>query len=338
MIELINVSKYFGSIKVLNNINLRIPEGEITVVLGPSGAGKTTLLRVIAGLERDHSGKVIVNGEDVTHLPPWERKVSMVFQHPGLFPHLTASENIAFPLEALQISKEAVKVRVREVAELMRIKHLLNKLPDELSGGEQQRVALARALVIKPKLLLLDEPLSNLDLQLREALRVELRRLQLETGITFIHVTHDQDEALELADHLIILFRGEVVDSGNPLRIYERPLTYEAASVLGHNLVPADYLRALGLEPTTEVLHNEVVYGVIPEYRIAVEPAEGCGRPQCVVKHVLIRRNYGLAVLKCGVINLRAAVQLNSLNYVRLGREVCVKLFKPSPQHRSSPS
>jgi len=334
MIELINISKSYGQLKVLNNINLRIPEKRITVILGPSGVGKTTLLRIIAGLEKNHSGKILIDGKDVTDLPPWERGVSMVFQHPGLFPHLKASENIAFPLEALQAHKEEIKKRVNAVAKLVRIEHLLNKFPDELSGGEQQRVALARALVIQPKLLLLDEPLSNLDLRLREELRVELRRLQRKVGITFIHVTHDQDEALELADFLVILFNGEVVDYGDPLRIYETPRTYEAASVLGHNIIPLSDLERAGISPTSTVIHGEVSYGIIPEYHVSVIPSKQCEGAQCVINQVLIRRNYGLAILDCKTFKLRAALWLNSLTEVREGTKVCVKVLKYPLPHK----
>ena len=333
MIELINVSKSFGKIKVLKNINLKIPEERITVVLGPSGTGKTTLLRIIAGLERSHSGKVVINGKDVTTLPPWERGVSMVFQRPGLFPHLSASENIAFPLEALQFPKNEVRRRVEAVAKLVRVEHLLNKFPDELSGGEQQRISLARALVIQPKLLLLDEPLSNLDLRLREDLRVELKRLQRKVGITFIHVTHDQDEALELADFLVILFKGEVVDYGEPVRIYESPRTYEAASVLGHNIIPLSDLGPVRLSPEPIVVHKGVTYGIIPEYRVSVKSSEECRDPQCIVNQVLIRRNYGLAILDCGTFKLRAAVHLNSLVKVKESTKVCVDFLKYSLQH-----
>ena len=333
MIELINVSKSFGKIKVLKNINLKIPEERITVVLGPSGTGKTTLLRIIAGLERSHSGKVVINGKDVTTLPPWERGVSMVFQRPGLFPHLSASENIAFPLEALQFPKNEVRRRVEVVAKLVRVEHLLNKFPDELSGGEQQRISLARALVIQPKLLLLDEPLSNLDLRLREDLRVELKRLQRKVGITFIHVTHDQDEALELADFLVILLKGEVVDYGEPVRIYESPRTYEAASVLGHNIIPLSNLGPVGLSPESIVVHKGVTYGIIPEYHVSVKSSEECRDPQCIVNQVLIRRNYGLAILDCGTFKLRAAVNLNSLVKVKESTKVCVDFLKYSLQH-----
>jgi len=334
VIELVDISKSFRGVEVLKGINLRIPEGKITVVLGPSGTGKTTLLRLIAGLESPDSGRILVGSKEITGLPPWERGVSMVFQNPGLFPHLTAWENIAFPLEALQLNKGEVRRRVERVAELVRIRELLNKMPDELSGGEQQRVSLARALVVKPSLLLLDEPLSNLDLKLREDLRMELRRLQRETGITFIYVTHDQDEALELADHLVILFRGKVADSGNPLRIYERPKTYEAASVLGHNLVPINELEGVGLSPTVEVFHDGIRYGVIPEYKVIVNSAEDCRRQKCRVSQVLLRRNYGLILLDCERFILRAAARFETLNRISEGEKVCIALSKKSLQHR----
>ena len=250
MIRIEHVTKRYGRVKALDNINAEIPLGKITVILGPSGAGKTTLLRIIAGLEEPDEGKIIIDGKDVTGLPPWERQVSMVFQTPALFPHMTAYQNIAFGLEVQGLSDDEVRERVVWAAKLTKIRHLLNKVPDQLSGGEQQRVALARALVTRPKILLLDEPLSNLDLALREELRLELRRIQRETGITFIHVTHDQDEALELADYLVIIYGGKVVECGDPIRVYERPKSLEAAKVFGHNIIPANTLqKTLGVQP-----------------------------------------------------------------------------------------
>ncbi len=327
MIRIEHISKTYGTIKVLDDVSIEIPSGKITVILGPSGAGKTTLLRIIAGLEEPEEGKVFIDGEDVTTRPPWERRVAMVFQTPALFPHLTAFENIAFGLETQEIQQDEVKERVQWAAKLTRIDHLLSKRPEQLSGGEQQRVALARALVVKPRILLLDEPLSNLDLALREELRLELKRIQRETGITFIHVTHDQDEALELADYLVVIYKGKIVEHGDPIRVYERTKTVMAAKVFGHNIIEAKSLKKIlgqrvGQLRIDEDLETKLL--AIPQHKVLIRecgPSEGC-----VVKKVLYRRNHGLLILDCGGVTLKAAVSLNELLNYRENIRVCVTI------------
>lgn len=330
MIKIEHISKTYGTLKVLDDVTIEIPSGKITVILGPSGAGKTTLLRIIAGLEEPDAGKIFVDGEDVTTRPPWERRVAMVFQTPALFPHLTAFENIAFGLETQEIPQDEVKERVMWAAKLTRIDHLLSKRPEQLSGGEQQRVALARALVVKPRILLLDEPLSNLDLALREELRLELKRIQRETGITFIHVTHDQDEALELADHLVVMYGGRVVEHGDPIRVYERTKTIAAAKVFGHNIIEASALqKILGQHMKKPKIdeHVEAKLLAIPQHKVLVRK---CGPGKgCVVKQVLYRRNHGLLILDCGGVILKAAVGLNELLNYRRSDEVCVSVESP---------
>ncbi|WFO74688.1 ABC transporter ATP-binding protein [Desulfurococcaceae archaeon MEX13E-LK6-19] len=318
MIILKNIIKKYGVIKALDNINLEIPQGKITVILGPSGAGKTTLLRIIAGLEEPDQGRIIIDGKDVTLEPPWRRGVSMVFQQPALLPHLTAYENIAFGLEALEIPREEIEKRVLWAARLTRIESLLDKYPDQLSGGEQQRVALARALVTRPRILLLDEPLSNLDLALREELRLELRRIQKETGITFIHVTHDQDEALELADYLVVLVKGKIVEHGEPMRVYENTRSIEAAKLFNHNIVETRIIDKKKVYPWDHEWTRARATGVkeiIPQHKLDVKPADK--ETPCVVKEVLYRRNYGVALIECNNSLIRVALPLNKAKKIR---------------------
>ncbi len=321
-VELVSISKRFGEFTALRNVSLRVPASSLTVVLGPSGAGKTTLLRVIAGLERPDEGKVFIDGVDVTEDPPWARGAVMVFQRPALFPHMTAAENIAFGLEAMGLSRDEVMARAQEIADLLRIRHLLSKLPDELSGGEAQRVALARALVLKPRILLLDEPLSNLDLSLREELRAEIRRIQRELGITMLYVTHDQDEALELADYLAIIYGGELVEWGDVMSIYESPSSARTARVLGHNILSPDSAKRIGIDSDTPV--------AIPPHRIIITSGN-----ECRVTRVARRRSYGVVDVVCGGTRLRVAVGYDVVDSIAVGDSVgievrgCSALRKP---------
>lgn len=325
MIVLENIVKTYGRVRALDGVTTRIPQGKITVILGPSGAGKTTLLRVIAGLEEPDQGRIVIDGRDVTGEPPWRRGVSMVFQQPALLPHMTAYENIAFGLEALEASEEEIEEHVFWAAKLTRIEHLLDKYPDQLSGGEQQRVALARALVTRPRILLLDEPLSNLDLALREELRLELKRIQRETGITFIHVTHDQDEALELADHLIILMNGRIVEEGDPLVVYENPREIETARFFGHNIVKTRVYRGRQVFPWDK--EWGVLRGfrektlVIPQHKLDIKIDDD---GFCVVKEVLYRRNYGLVIVDCRENTIRIALPLAKTKNLEKGVRVRV--------------
>ena len=209
-VNLKGIYKHFGDFVALNYINLDIQPVEFFAMLGPSGSGKTTTLRMIAGLDSPDAGSIEVDGVDVTHVPPAERDIAMVFQSYALYPHMTVGENIGFPLKMDKIADVEIKPRVVEVAKKVHIEHLLDRRPGELSGGQQQRCALARAIVRQPKLFLLDEPLSNLDAQLRLQTRVELKKLQLDLDVTTIYVTHDQEEAMTLADRLAVFFDGEI--------------------------------------------------------------------------------------------------------------------------------
>ena len=243
-IDIKNVIKvYKGDTDVfaLNDVSLKIQNNEFFTLLGPSGCGKTTLLRLIAGFEHPTKGSIFLDNKDISFLPPNKRPVNTVFQNYALFPHMTVGGNIAFGLEMMGMSKLDVKKTVDEMLELVKMEELINRRPAELSGGQQQRVALARALAPKPKVLLLDEPLSALDLKLRKQMQIELKRLQSETGITFVFVTHDQEEALTMSDRIAVISDGKVLQIGSPRDIYHHPENRFVANFIGDsNFLSAD--------------------------------------------------------------------------------------------------
>ena len=243
-LELEGLSKHFGHTVAVRDVSLSVGDGAFVVLLGPSGCGKTTTLRMIAGFIAPTSGRVRLGGADITALPPWRRNTGMVFQSYALFPHLTVAENVAFGLEMRKVSKAEIPARVAEALRLVRLERLGDRLPRQLSGGQQQRVALARALVIRPDVLLLDEPLSNLDAKLRETVRVEIRELQRQLGITTVMVTHDQEEALIMADRLVVMADGAVRQIGIQQELYERPADRFVAGFVGRsNLLPGTLVQ-----------------------------------------------------------------------------------------------
>ena len=233
LIELENVAKSWGNTTALQAVNLRIEPGSFCVLLGPSGCGKSTTLRMIAGLDTPSSGAVRIDGRDVTHLPPAERGIAMVFRNYALFPHLTVADNIQFGLQVRKLPKAECMQRLQQVAELLGLTALLDRKPGQLSGGQQQRVALGRALVARAKVCLMDEPLSNLDAQLRQEMRAELRELQQRLGLTVVYVTHDQAEAMSMADQVVLLHQGRVEQCARPRDIYAQPATTFAARFIG---------------------------------------------------------------------------------------------------------
>jgi len=234
VIEIQNLSKHFDNVRAVNGIDLSIPEGELLVILGPSGCGKTTLMRMIAGLERPTAGEISIGGRDVTDLPPRARPIAMVFQSYALYPHMTVFNNIAFPLKAHgNISKTQIREKVEWAATILGIQTLLDRKPRQLSGGERQRVALGRALVKEPKVLLLDEPLSNLDAKLRASARDELQQFQRRLGITTIFVTHDQIEAMGMGDRIVVMSKGKVMQVGTPQEVYHNSANTFVASFIG---------------------------------------------------------------------------------------------------------
>ncbi len=277
-LHLVNLTKTFGDFKAVDNLSLTIPAGSFFALLGPSGCGKTTTLRMVAGLEEPTSGQIKLGQEDVTNLPPYKRWVNTVFQSYALFPHLTIYENVAFGLRR-QKAKD-IDNQVKAMLELVELTTQAQKKPQQLSGGQQQRVAVARALINEPDVLLLDEPLGALDLKLRRQMQLELKRIQTEVGITFVHVTHDQEEAMTMADTIAVMNEGKIEQMGSPVQIYEHPKTAFVANFLGQtNLfegtvagVEGDELAVKVKDVTlyvplnsTEIRSGRIVFGVRPE-------------------------------------------------------------------------
>ncbi|WP_164234618.1 ABC transporter ATP-binding protein [Microbacterium hydrocarbonoxydans] len=232
--QFVSVSQVFGDFTAVDDIDLSIPAGKLTTLLGPSGCGKTTSLRMLAGYTRPTSGRILIDGADATDLPPEKRGLGMVFQSYALFPHMTVADNVAYGLKLQRTSKAERTARVAECLELVGLGHLAARRPRALSGGQQQRVALARAIAIRPKLLLLDEPLSNLDARLRVQMRAEIRRIQNETGLTVVLVTHDQDEALEMSDEMVLMRSGRIMQQGAPSDVFGSPANRFVADFLGY--------------------------------------------------------------------------------------------------------
>jgi putative spermidine/putrescine transport system ATP-binding protein len=238
------VSKRYGRVLAVDNVSLTIAQGEFFTLLGPSGSGKTTLLRLIAGFERPDSGRIELGGKDVTAVPPYARATNTVFQDYALFPHMSVAANIEYGLKVRRVAREDRRRRVAEGLTLVRLAGLGHRQPSQLSGGQRQRVALARAIVNEPEVLLLDEPLGALDLKLRQEMQIELKRIQRELGITFIYVTHDQDEALTMSDRVAVLAGGRIEQLGSPVDLYERPANEFVAGFIGvSNVIDRDGRR-----------------------------------------------------------------------------------------------
>jgi putative spermidine/putrescine transport system ATP-binding protein len=245
-VQFIGVSRYFGDVKAVDHLDLDIQHGEFFTMLGPSGSGKTTCLRLIGGFERASTGQILLHGKDVTHLPPYEREVNTVFQDYALFPHMNVIENIEYGLMIKKLPKDQRRQRAEEMLDLVRLPGLGARKPSQLSGGQRQRVALARALVKNPSVLLLDEPLGALDLKLRQQMQIELKAIQKRVGITFIFVTHDQEEALTMSDRVAVFNLGKIEQVGNPEEIYEHPATPFVAGFVGvSNLVKGEAARLI---------------------------------------------------------------------------------------------
>ncbi len=232
-VQLKNVNKCFGAVEVIPDISLDIPHGSFTVFVGPSGCGKSTLLRLVAGLEEITQGSIEIDGKDVTHVRPPDRGIAMVFQSYALYPHMSVAQNIGFALKMSKVPALEIKQRVESAATTLQLGELLNRKPGELSGGQRQRVAIGRAIVREPKVFLFDEPLSNLDAALRTQMRVELAQLHKRLGATMVYVTHDQVEAMTLADQIVVLNKGVIEQVGSPMELYRRPRTLFVAGFIG---------------------------------------------------------------------------------------------------------
>jgi spermidine/putrescine transport system ATP-binding protein len=274
-IELVSVEKEFTAgghdVRAVEHVDLRIAEGEFFSLLGPSGCGKTTTLRMIAGFEEPTGGQILLHGRDMVGVPPFRRDVNMVFQQYALFPHMDVFENVAFGLRRKKVAKDEIARRVAETLALVELEGREKRRPRQLSGGQQQRVALARALVNRPRALLLDEPLGALDLKLRQAMQLELKRIQREVGITFVYVTHDQEEALTMSDRLVVMNAGRIEQLGSPRELYEYPATRFVANFIGTSNILTGRLERKG--------DAWALAGLGPDQRVLVtdagEPSQG---------------------------------------------------------------
>jgi putative spermidine/putrescine transport system ATP-binding protein len=287
-LQLSSVTKSYGDFKAVDNVSLEIADGEFLVLLGPSGCGKTTTLRIIAGFVEPTAGSVRLGEEDITALPPWKRNAGLVFQSYALFPHMTVNENIAFGLEMRKMAKAEMAPKITEALRLVRLDHLGDRLPRQLSGGQQQRVALARALVFRPDVLLLDEPLSNLDAKLRGEVRVEIRELQRKLELTTVMVTHDQEEALTMADRLVVMSEGRIRQIGSQQDLYERPAEKFVADFVGRSTFidgrmdgPGRFVSAGGLTVACEGSGNGSASLALRPERLALMSGAAAAMDNC---------------------------------------------------------
>jgi len=281
IIELKNVAKHFSDHQVLFNINLEVKNGEFLTLLGPSGCGKTTVLRLLSGFETPSNGTIIIDGKDVAGLPPHLRHVNTVFQSYALFPHMDVFENVAFGLRCKHLSQDEIEQRVAEALRMVKLEAYGHRKPQQLSGGQQQRVAIARAVVNKPLVLLLDEPLSSLDYRLRKTMQIELKQLQNQLGITFIFVTHDQEEALSMSDRVVVMHDGTMEQIGTPREVYEEPCNLSVAKFIGEaNIFDTKILAAdnktlqVEIENKLFILKNRKKFTVDQTVHVLVRPED----------------------------------------------------------------
>ena len=274
LLSLQHIKKDFGEGEVLSDISLDVHRGEFVTLLGASGCGKTTTLRIISGLETADEGRVLLGGRDMTDLPPEKRPVNTVFQSYALFPHMTVEKNVAYGLRLRGMDKRAIDKRVREMLELVQMSDHARRMPSQLSGGQRQRIAIARALALEPELLLLDEPLGALDLQLRRQMQVELKRLQKQLGITFIYITHDQEEAVNMSDRIAVMRAGRFEQIGTPEEIYDAPMTRYVAQFIGRSTILTGTVTAVNGD--TAVIEDENGRYPADASRARLTPGEAC--------------------------------------------------------------
>ena len=284
-LKLSNLAKHFGTAVAVEHVDLEVRDGELVALLGPSGCGKTTTLRMVAGFVAPTAGQILIGGKDITHAPPYARDTGMVFQSYALFPHMSVAQNAAFGLEMRRMGRAEREQGVLEALKLVKLDHLAERLPRELSGGQQQRVALARALAVNPSVFLLDEPLSNLDAKLRSEVRLQIRSLQQRLGLTTLIVTHDQEEALTMADRLVVMDRGKVLQVGTAEELYERPANAFVAGFVGRCNLISGFVDPDGVFRTDwggefavpqESAPGKAIFALRPE-RVALRPGTGHG-------------------------------------------------------------
>ena len=317
IVKIDNINKKYGDNHVVRNLFMEIKQGEFLTMLGPSGCGKTTTLRMIAGFETPTSGNIFIEGEEIQNTEPYAREVNTVFQNYALFPHMTIYDNLAFGLSVKKVNKAEIKNRVTEILELVQLVGFENRKPDQLSGGQKQRVAIGRALINKPKVLLLDEPLGALDMKLRKQMQFELKRLQKKLGITFIYVTHDQEEALTMSDRIAIMYGGDLEQIGTPKEIYEKPASkfvadfigesnifYGVANTLGNDVLNVTLENGNAIALDSQVKDNEIIYVLVrPEnIKLSNESVDGFTLAGTVKEHVYIGNvNKTIIVLPTGL-------------------------------------
>ncbi len=346
------VTKAFGvgkdKVLALYDVSVAIKENEFFTLLGPSGCGKTTLLRLIAGFDQPTEGVIMLHGQDISHLPPYQRSINTVFQSYALFPHMTVAQNISFGLEMLSKPRGQIKETVSEMLTLVKMEELRNRRTDQISGGQQQRVALARALAPKPQVLLLDEPLAALDYKLRKEMQIELKRLQHETGITFIFVTHDQEEALTMSDRVAVMDAGRILQVGTPRQIYNHPIERFVADFIGStNFLSAEVLSidgrnarlklSAGKEVSVELPENMVpkssVTAVVrPEYSLLLSEYDGEGDLKGVLENIVYfgtDTHYHIRLPDETMFVSRRQNQREDTEAFRIGQSVSVA-FKPN--------
>lgn len=329
MIDLIDITKTFGPVEAVRGISLKVRQGELMTLLGPSGSGKTTTLMMVAGHEPPDNGAILINGKEITNVPPYRRDIGMVFQQLALFPHLTVDQNIAFPLRMRKTNRRDVTRKVSHALELVRLQGLGSRFPRQLSGGQQQRVALARALVFDPSILLMDEPLSSLDKKLREDMQLEIKRLQRQLGITTLYVTHDQKEALIISDRVVVFNSGSIEQVGSPDELYERPRNEFVADFIGESnfltariatvngtyceVVTEDGLSLRALVPESVSPGEEITVAVRPE-SISLEPLHASEQFNQVSGLVEEVTYYGEGIRAIVNINRKASMVLKQEN------------------------
>lgn len=338
IVKIENVNKKYGDNHVVHNLNIDIKEGEFLTMLGPSGCGKTTTLRMIAGFETPTDGNIFVEGQEIQDTEPYDREVNTVFQNYALFPHMTIFENIAFGLKIKKVPKDEIKKRVLEMLELVQLSGYESRKPDQLSGGQKQRVAIARALINRPKVLLLDEPLGALDLKLRKQMQFELKRLQRKLGITFVYVTHDQEEALTMSDRIAIMYGGNLEQIGTPKEIYEKPASKFVADFIGESnifygtvkdkkneVAKVLFENGNAMIKSDSVEENEIVYvSVRPEnIKLSLTQIDGFSIVGVVKEHVYVGNiNKTIILLDNGMeIKVNKGTKTNLL---KLGTEVFI--------------
>jgi iron(III) transport system ATP-binding protein len=351
-LKLVNLEKSFGDFKAVRNVNITVKDGEFVTLLGPSGCGKTTTLRMIAGFTTPTGGSILLDDVPITSvdqkifLPPEQRDMGMVFQSYAVWPHMNIFQNVAYPLRFKKLSKQEMQAKVMHVLSLVKLDGLAERMPDQLSGGQQQRVALARALVMEPKVLLLDEPLSNLDAKLRESMRFEIVELQRRMKITVVYVTHDQAEAMSMSDRIVVLHSGKIQQIGTAPEVYQKPANTFVADFIGMaNFIPCtvveisgetarvklddgteDHYLICAITSTHQKVGEKAVVVVRPEY-VEVLPYQGTGGTRARVLRQTYLGDKSDCLLELGTVQLRANTQTNFA--LETGQEVSVSFSRP---------